>query len=563
MKKAFKNLLIFFTVIVIVKTLIASLTSAPSAFSDNYNYLKIAWSIYHNNSILVNEQVSRYPFFYSFILSIAYIFSNMNIVYFVMKFINAFVSSLAIFPVYLICKDFINRRSSFIIAALTAFIAPHFLFPNYIMAENLFFPLFAFSIYFLYLAFRDDDKIFFILAGVFSGLGILTRMNGVALIPVAFLAYLFFRKSIRFKNIILHYIALALVFMPYFIWLNFYKANSILGYPTRSISLMDKFALKLPLMINWHINYIGYLGLAIGAFFLIYFIAGFFVKKDYRLKVLYVISSLSGFFLIFLAADHCSLLDPIFRFSFPFTFYSYRPLGRYIAAIFPFVMLLGFILYKKDVCSNKMLKWSTFATILIFLISSQMTLSPLFPVNNISLTFVGLMKYIVEYLLYAKTSFDVAFHWGSFLIIASFFTLLPFVMFKLRKTKIIIPLLFLFLVMNIFASYTIHIWNVETYWANNDHDSMGKWVNNNIEKDRVIMIDTRHCGHFNKNELNDHICAPDLKSSLVGIWIINPIEIGNPYESYNADYLITMESLDYSWKLEKNFGNLNLYSKIG
>jgi len=178
--------------------------------------------------------------------------------------------------------------------------------------------------------------------------------------------------------------------------------------------------------------------------------------------------------------------------------------------------------------------------------------------NNSSLTFLGILQYGIEFIIYNKTSYEPIFHWGSFLIILGILAIIPFILIKIKR-KHIISLVIIFLVLNTSLAYTVHTWNVNSYWLDNNQTELGKWINDNIEQDQVILIDTRDCEKISKYNLNEMLCSKsNLKSSYIGLWINNPIIIGDPSIEKNADYVITTRAID-KLKLIKKIGNFSLY----
>ena len=105
MKKIIKQLFIFYLVVVLLKILLSSLIPSPSAYSDEYIYIKLARSFFFDfNFTIHNVMVDIYPPLYPMLLSISYISKDMTIVYFLMKVINALISSLIIIPAFLLSR---------------------------------------------------------------------------------------------------------------------------------------------------------------------------------------------------------------------------------------------------------------------------------------------------------------------------------------------------------------------------------------------------------------------------------------------------------------------------
>ncbi|MDP3918836.1 MAG: hypothetical protein Q8Q35_02950, partial [Nanoarchaeota archaeon] len=383
---------------------------------------------------------------------------------------------------------------------------------------------------------------------------VMTKTLGLALVPLTFLVFLFLKPKIKtFKLTLTHYLTSAIIIAPYLFWKITFSLNSTLGYPKELTTnrLITNLTYNLITFINWYINYIGYAILATGIIFGIYFIAGYFVKKKQNLKTLYILTSLSSLLFIFLASNHSSGYELLH--NSPFVFFTYRPIGRYIATIFPFIILTGFIVYKNKLINKSKLLFASLITSMILVISTQLTLSPLFPINNASLTYFGLLQYIIEFLLYSKTTFDTVFHWGSFIIIGLLLLTTPLLVYKLRNKINFTKLIFLFLILNILLASAVHIWNVESYWADNDQTKMGKWINDNINNDKIILMDTTSCNLDNKDKVNTELCVDGgFKSTVIGLWIINPI-----ITKGKADYLITTEEKKLT--LIKQIGVFKLY----
>ena len=148
--KTWKLLLVLFIGLVIAKSLLASLVLAPSMFSDEYEYAKMAQSFWQNHNMNVHDvQSNAYPPLYAMVISPAYAIDNMRIAYLVMKIINVLLSSLVIFPAYLLAKELMDKKSALITAALVGLLPGAFSFAPFLMSENLFLPLSLFSIYFI------------------------------------------------------------------------------------------------------------------------------------------------------------------------------------------------------------------------------------------------------------------------------------------------------------------------------------------------------------------------------------------------------------------------------
>ena len=149
MKKITKQLIFIYFLFVIVKSLLSYFIPSPSAFSDEYIYTKMARSIFYSFNFDIHGSPSHaFLPLYPLALSFSYIFKDMQVAYIIMKIINSFLSSLIIFPAWLISKEFMSKKKAILPALLVSVIPATFSFSPYIMAENLFYPLFLFTIFF-------------------------------------------------------------------------------------------------------------------------------------------------------------------------------------------------------------------------------------------------------------------------------------------------------------------------------------------------------------------------------------------------------------------------------
>ena len=186
--KSYKKLVLVFLIFAAIKVILSYFVSSPSMFADEYWYAKFARNLFVHGEYMVHGVFdSSRPPLYPILLMLSYAFEDMNVVYFTMKVINAVVSSLVIFPIWLLSKEFLSERKAFLVTILAGIFPTLFAFSPYIMAENLFFPLFFFAVYFLYKSFLEKSYKWDILAGVFIGLCYLSRTLAIIFIPAVFL----------------------------------------------------------------------------------------------------------------------------------------------------------------------------------------------------------------------------------------------------------------------------------------------------------------------------------------------------------------------------------------
>ncbi|MCD4666953.1 glycosyltransferase family 39 protein, partial [archaeon] len=272
MKKIIKNLLIIFAVVTLLKIILSYFIPSPSAFSDSYIYAKMARSFFNFGIFSVHGlPTHQYLPLYPILLSISYIFNDMTIVYSIMKVINSVLSSLIIFPTFLLAKEFLNEKKSLIVSLLVSIIPSNFAFSAFLMSENVYYTLFLFSIYFIYKSFIDKSYKYDILAGVFIALTYLTKANGLILIPVVGAVFIInlFRKKYEFKKKIVMAIVFLLISAPWFIrngLLFGFNITGMLGGYSSEVGKLFGLTAIYP-FLSWIFLYVGFLIIASGILF--------------------------------------------------------------------------------------------------------------------------------------------------------------------------------------------------------------------------------------------------------------------------------------------------------
>lgn len=150
-------ILILFLLILIIKIYLSLQFSTPWIFSDEGEYDGIARNIFSSN---INEKFIsgiHYPPGYSLFISTAYFFSeDKDIIYHLMLVINSIITTSAIFPSYLILKENCSEDIS-ILGALAVTSLPQLTTYSFVLlSENLYIPLFIYSVWFLFKAFETE-----------------------------------------------------------------------------------------------------------------------------------------------------------------------------------------------------------------------------------------------------------------------------------------------------------------------------------------------------------------------------------------------------------------------
>jgi len=545
MEKILKKLIFWYLIFVIIKSILSYFVPSPSAFSDEYIYAKMSREFFINLDFI---DYKRYPPLYPILLSISYLFNDMNLVYMTMKFINAVLSSLIIFPAWLISKEFMNKKNALEMAILVSLIPPIFAFSPILMSENFFFTIFLFSSYFLYKSFTSQKYKWDILAGISISLTILTRTMGIILIPSLLLFWIIdiFRKDHlkQLKKKLILFSFLIIIFLPLIIKnISSYgfTFSSILGrYSTEATSSLST-TYPFERIIPRFFIYLGYIIISSLAIFSIAFLSIFkSIKNNRNLFVLMILSMSMILFSLLAVINH-----GIFAQSFTFPWLGGRVLERYVATIFPLIFILGGIgLIKKQEISPKII----FIISLILIFSLNLLAIALFPVNNMSLTYIGVINAILENLIPASL---------TLIIFGFIFSLLPFIANKIYQKmnfEKILTLTILFFVILGGLNYLVISFNSYTYWYQGDQMQLGIWFNDYDNGESIVLFDIRDTGEKIWKENQNVLCDPN--ACIMGFWMNDNILIGNPDE-IKADYVISKHKLDFP--IVKEQGGIYIY----
>jgi len=203
-----KTLGICYVLLVLFIFSLAALFSKPVALADDFIYMKMARSFFYNQGFSIADvPTHKYPPLYSILLSPAYVFNGTGAIYNAMMFINALLYSTLIFPMYLLSKEFLDKRKSIMLSIISTIVPVYFLRNLIVLSENLLFPLFIFTTFFLCKAVFEEGYKFKLLTGFFIGLCFLTRIVAIIFFPAVILIFVLFelyrRDTTRFKSIVI------------------------------------------------------------------------------------------------------------------------------------------------------------------------------------------------------------------------------------------------------------------------------------------------------------------------------------------------------------------------
>ena len=561
MDKELKKLILIFIVLILIKSFLSYLVPSPSIFGDEYAHSKMARSFFYEKEFSIHGFPSdKDPPFYPMFLSLAYVFKDMNLVYIFMKVINAMLSSLIIFPAYFLAKEFLIKKNALLAAILISVLPSSFAFSPILMAENLYYPLILASIFFIYKSFTNKNYTYDIFAGLFIGLSLLTKFISIFIflpIFVVFIYKLFKKEYYEIKKKIIMALIILVTILPWELrnFLTFgFSFTTITGSP--NLIKLTQAYIKVIDFFTWNLLYLGFIVLGSG---IIFFMMIFLLNKEKLKENKYIVFYLLSFFSILsiiLIASNLSL--DVFMFKTLFPWLTDRPVGRYVDVVLPLIILSGFIAYELN--TKKFKKIAIFTSILL-LFASQLVLFPLFPINNLSLAFLGVSKYLLEFILFQKTSLDTIFSLTSLTIFALLFLLLPFIMYLIYKKldlKKISYLFIIFFLLSSLISYSAIYFNSNKYWYNSDEMQLGLWFNNFDKGNSKVLIDSSYGGKIYKtNRENLYFGEKGRSFTIIGFFMNNEIKIGNEQDFKNFDYFITKKQLDLP--LIKKINNLYIY----
>ncbi len=172
----------------VLKLIFVSRTSyGPLGRGDEMTYFDMADSFYRG--FFSVAQSHHYPPLYPLSIMPALVFKSWT--FDGIKLLNALYSSSIIFPVYFIARRFMDAPKSLAAAFLSCLIPYHLVFPRRILSENLFFPLFLWTMAITYsVPHSKAHRLHWdVLNGVMIAALYLTRYITLATIPFFLLAW--------------------------------------------------------------------------------------------------------------------------------------------------------------------------------------------------------------------------------------------------------------------------------------------------------------------------------------------------------------------------------------
>ncbi|MBI5797816.1 glycosyltransferase family 39 protein [Candidatus Woesearchaeota archaeon] len=546
-----KVLLGVFLSLIILKILLAGLVTVPLGYSDSLAYMEQAKIFHDTGSVIATIETAKFPPLYAIIISPAYYFQDMNAVFFAIKIINILLSSLAIFPAYFLSREFFKKKTSLILATLTAFLPFTWTVTFYPFYENLYIPLLLTTIYFLYKALTEEKKKWAIILVVSIVLCILTRTLGIILFAALVLLGLYFlinrnKKQVQRIGIIL--ISSIILSLAYF-----YKAYNFLssgyGGEVETASQIGIYLTK----ILWVFIYTNYLSISLGIIGFILLLQAYLHLKEFnqKEKIFLVLILCISVTTIFLAANNSGNTS-ISEYN------EHRIIGRYISTILPFLIIGSALSFQKF---KKIKKTPIIITSMLLLILTPLSMfGTFYPINNTELILIEILKIIFHYPNIFATIGITIILFG--LSISTLF------LKKVKINTLFTILLIYFIIVSLLNTGAI-TYDSEIRWEQLEEVQIGNWINKNLPPNASFIIDKNNLECFEQGSNVDRTEENDRPLAVIAYWIRGEIknrdEILFPcsqMESYeNYDYLITTKELNL--EKVKEGENIKIYKVNG
>ncbi|MCM1087606.1 MAG: glycosyltransferase family 39 protein [Muribaculaceae bacterium] len=191
---------------------------------------------------------------YSMLISLAYFFYTPQNILFLMRMINVISMSSAIFPIYFLAKDVLKERKQAILLSGFLMIMPYMFDCAYMMQEVLSYPLFLWTLYFLYCVYGKENQkksvLLLVVASIFSVLCVFTKTY-LFFIPITLNVCSLYDivKTRNKKKYIMDIMIYDMVYLCAFIGMYF-AIYAINGFEKGSNHYTNQFSRLFPISIN-------------------------------------------------------------------------------------------------------------------------------------------------------------------------------------------------------------------------------------------------------------------------------------------------------------------------
>ena len=336
---AFIYIILIYSIIILIKSIIYCLIQFPTIGHDEFIYFNMSQLPFVNTITLHPYYPILYPLF---LYPTAFFTSDVILNYNLAKVFGILVSTSIVFPVYLLSSLYLKKNVSVLISLLSAFIPISFVYSFTLMAENIFYPLFFWAVYLLMKNFERPSAHLSALSGFFVALLPLSKNIGFVFLPVYGLFFLLKIKEEGFqvlkhqKNVLL---IISVVLIPYYLWRGFSMQFNEAGFfGVRVLSGTDN-PFNMFLMLISHFNC-----LILGSGFVFGILSLILIYKILEGRNVGKIRDFTIFSWI-------SIILTLILVAF-FMKGEFRIMSRYIAFLLPLIFIIGFkslyLLKQKD-----------------------------------------------------------------------------------------------------------------------------------------------------------------------------------------------------------------------
>jgi hypothetical protein len=191
-------IVIAFIIVALAKIIYALKFPSPFIIGDEIDYFEKAKYIYSNLNIFSQAEnlINVFPG-YPLLIAVSNLFSSDTMtIYHLDLLINSFLTTSIIFPSYFILKKYCSSADVAVLGSITTATLPSVATYSFaMMSENLFIPLFAFSVWFMIKSHEEKGDFWLIPAILSVAYLLITKITGIAMVIGFLAAILYFYMS--------------------------------------------------------------------------------------------------------------------------------------------------------------------------------------------------------------------------------------------------------------------------------------------------------------------------------------------------------------------------------
>jgi len=548
-----KTLVIIYFFFIVLKILISQLIVDVTSSYDSYFYSKMARSFWHDQVFMVNGEFShQYPPLYPMAISPAYIFDDMIDITRATRIINVFISSLIVFPAFLLSKEFLDTKKSILVSTIVSGMAGNMSLVLHTYSENLYYPLLFFTLFLIYKSLLEIGYKFKIISGIFVGLCFLTKYTTGALFPAMLFVFIIISfckkensKIKKFlegiKNWLIMSVFAAFIITPWLVrnGLHFgFSVSGMLGYSNWIASSSTKFSQFIGTSsspVSSSPNYLYNLLIQIitnNAFIIlgsgIIFFGTLIVFLYNSLKTREKKELAIGLLLIFVIESYVLLT------SWHGLKNAWYLNGRYSEPLLPLIVLIGYVsIAKKKYIPRFHLIISIFLIPLSFLINLDLSRTAIMKTLSIS-HFISIIKskeFFIAIGLQPIISSTLLIKLLSILFLVIIITTILFFIRK-KNFKRLVAIGCILILSSSLISCVENV-AIQYYSSKTEISDMGSYLNSNISGKKITVL-------FDEKSFSDR--SGKIVQRAIGSWINAPIKIEKIEENISKENSVIIVS---------------------